>query len=256
MGGMHLKGKKGVILGVANDKSIAYGCAKICHELGAELALTYLNEKAKPYVEPLATRLQVPIFLPVDVQKPKEIDTLFETISKTWGKLDFLIHAMAYAPMEDLQGPVHQASLAGFTWAMDVSCHSFLRLAKAALPLMKEGGSLLTFSFLGAQKVCTNYNLMGPTKAALEACVKYLAVELGPKNIRVNALSPGFIRTRAATGIKDIDDLIEEATKHTPFPRMPNINDVGQAAAFLISDWAEMINGVILPVDGGWSVMS
>ncbi|HAT2106641.1 TPA: SDR family oxidoreductase, partial [Legionella pneumophila] len=182
---------KGLIVGVANKDSIAWGCAKILHEAGNELAITYQNEKTKEYVQPLVNSISCPIFMPLDVRDDVQLEDLFQRIKTHWGKLDFIIHAIAFAPKSDLQGRVVDCSRDGFMMAMDVSCHSFIRFAKAAEPLMHEGGSLITMSYYGAEKVVKNYNLMGPVKAALETTVRYLAMELGSKKIRVNAISPG-----------------------------------------------------------------
>jgi enoyl-[acyl-carrier protein] reductase I len=197
-----LKDKKALVVGIANEHSIAYGCAAAFRELGAELAITYLNEKAKPFVEPLARKLEAPIFAPLDVSTPGELEALFARISKDWGRLDILVHSIAFAPKEDLQGGLLDCSAEGFKVAMDVSCHSFVRMAKLAAPLMKDGGTLFAMSYHGAQKVVPNYNVMGPVKAALEAACRYLAYELGPRGIRVHPISPGPLKTRAASGLK------------------------------------------------------
>jgi enoyl-[acyl-carrier protein] reductase I len=198
-----LKGAKALVVGVANEHSIAYGCAKAFAELGADLAVTYLNEKSRSYVEPLAQELGAPLLLPLDVTKPGELEAVFDAITQQWGKLDILVHSIAWAPKEDLQGGLLTSSAAGFGQAMDVSCHSFLRMARLAAPLMTEGGTMFAMSYYGANKVVPNYNLMGPVKAALEACCRYLAYELGPQRIRVHAISPGPLKTRAAGGLKD-----------------------------------------------------
>jgi enoyl-[acyl-carrier protein] reductase I len=211
-----LKGKKGLVVGIANAKSIAWGCAKAFHEAGAELAVTYLNEKAEPHVRPLAEQVKAPIILPLDVRDDRQMETLFKAIEKTWGKLDFLLHAIAFAPKEDLQGRVADASRAGFLEAMDVSCYSFIRMAHHAEALMTQGGCLLTTTYYGGEKVVEHYGLMGPVKSALEGTVKYLAAELGKNKIRVNALSPGPIATRAAGGIAHFDELLELAKQKSP----------------------------------------
>src|SRR5215831_9226946 len=197
-----LKGKRALVVGIANEYSIAYGCASAFRELGAELAVTYLNEKAKAYVEPLAKKLAAPIFMPLDVSKPGEMEAVFERIAKDWGSLDIVVHSIAWAPKDDLQGGLLNCSAEGFARAMDISCHSFIRMAKLAAPLMKDGGSLFAMSYHGAQKVVANYNVMGPIKAALEAACRYLAYELGPKGIRVHPISPGPLKTRAASGLR------------------------------------------------------
>lgn len=247
--------KKGLILGIANDSSIAYGCAAAFRRFGADLAVTYLNEKAKPYVEPLAQQLGAELFLPCDVRQPGELEAVFETISQRWGHLDFVLHSIAYAPREDLHGRLTDSSQDGFAMAMDISCHSFIRTARLAEPLMKNGGSLFAMSFQGAEKVVEHYNLMGPVKAALEASVRYLAYELGGQGIRVHAISPGPIKTRAASGISSFDELMNESAKRTPMQRLVSIDDVGQATALLATDAAKLITGETLYVDGGLHIL-
>lgn len=249
-----LEGKKGLVVGVANDASIAWGCAKAFRDHGAELAVTYLNDKAKAYVEPLARSLESPIILPLDVTQPPQQQALFEAIEKCWGKLDFLLHSIAFAPKADLHGRVVDSSSEGFCQAMDISCHSLMRLAKAAEPLMKDGGSILTMSYYGAEKVVTHYNLMGPVKAALEASVKYLSTELGSKRIRVNTLSPGPVKTRAASGLTDFDRLMEEAANKAPLHQLVALEQIGEMAAFLVSDNAKQVTGQTIYVDAGYNV--
>lgn len=249
-----LAGKKGLVVGIANDASIAWGCAKAFHDYGAELAVTYLNDKAKTYVQPLADKLNAPIYMKLDVTQPAEQEALFTAIADTWGKLDFLLHSIAFAPKEDLQGRVVDSTSAGFTQAMDVSCHSLMRLAKAAEPLMKNGGSILTMSYYGAEKVVTHYNLMGPVKAALEASVKYLSAELGAQHIRVNALSTGPVKTRAASGLTDFDKLMEEAAGKAPLHQLVTLEQIGEMAAFLVSDNTKQVTGQTVYVDAGYNV--
>jgi len=251
-----LKGKKALVVGVANDQSIAYGCAKAFHELGADLAVTYLNEKSRKFVEPLASGLKAPIFMPLDVATPGELEAVFEKIEKKWGKLDILVHSIAFAPKEDLQGGLLDCSAEGFKLAMDISCHSFVRMAKLAAPLMKDGGSMFAMSYYGAQKVVANYNVMGPVKAALEACCRYLAYELGPKGIRVHAISPGPLKTRAASGLKDFDILLTEAAQRAPIGELVDIMDVGFACAYLATPFARRLSGETLYVDGGVNIMA
>jgi enoyl-[acyl-carrier protein] reductase I len=195
-----LKGKRALVVGIANEYSIAYGCAKAFRELGAELAITYLNEKAKRFVEPVAQELQPSIFMPLDVSQPGELEALFERLSKEWGQLDILVHSIAWAPKDDLQGGLLNCTADGFGKAIDISCHSFIRMAKLAVPLMNEGGTMFAMSYHGAQKVVSNYNVMGPVKAALEAACRYLAYELGSKGIRVHAISPGRSRRAPPQG--------------------------------------------------------
>ncbi len=250
-----LGGKKGLVLGIANEHSIAYGCAQAFRALGAELALTYLNDKAKPYVEPLARELEAPVFLPCDVQEPGQLDAVFQALGQTWGKLDFALHAIAFAPKDDLHGRLTDCSRNGFLQAMDVSCHSFIRMARLAEPLMRDGGAIFTMSYYGAEKVIEHYNVMGPVKAALESAVRYLAFELGPKGIRVHAISPGPVKTRAASGIEHFDELIERAAKRAPAHRLVGIEDVGMATAVLATDYAKLITGETVYVDGGYHIL-
>jgi enoyl-[acyl-carrier protein] reductase I len=250
-----LSGKKGIVLGIANEHSIAYGCAQAFRALGAELAITYSNEKTKTYTEPLARDLSAPIFLPCDVRQPGQLEAVFQTIEQKWGTLDFALHAIAFAPKEDLHGRLADSSREGFLVAMDVSCHSFIRMARLAEPLMRNGGALFTMSYYGAEKVIEHYNLMGPVKAALESAVRYLASEFGPKGIRVHAISPGPIRTRAASGIDHFDDLIESAAKRAPERCLVSIEDVGMATAVLATDYAKLITGETVYVDAGYHIV-
>jgi enoyl-[acyl-carrier protein] reductase I len=250
-----LSGKKGLVLGIANEHSIAFGCAQAFHALGAELAITYVNEKTKTYVEPLARDLKASVFLPCDVRQPGQLEAVFETIRRTWGVLDFALHSIAFAPKEDLQGRVADSSRDGFLLAMDVSCHSFIRMARLAEPLMLNGGALFAMSFYGAEKVIEHYNLMGPVKAALESIVRYLAYEFGPKGIRVHSISPGPIKTRAASGIDHFDDLIESAAKRAPARSLVSIEDVGSATAVLATDYAKLITGETVYVDAGYHIV-
>jgi enoyl-[acyl-carrier protein] reductase I len=250
-----LKGKKGLIVGIANEQSIAWGCAKAFRALGAELAVTYLNDKAKPYVEPLARELESAIFLPCDVRDPAHLDAVFQTIDQTWGRLDFALHAIAFAPKDDLHGRLVDCSLGGFLEAMDVSCHSFIRMARLAEPLMRDGGAIFAMTYYGAEKVVEHYNVMGPVKAALESAVRYLAAELGPKGIRVHAISPGPVKTRAASGIEHFDELLECAAKRAPARHLVSIEDVGAATAFLATNYAKLITGETVYVDGGYHIL-
>jgi enoyl-[acyl-carrier protein] reductase I len=249
-------GKKGLITGIANDQSIAYGCAKAFRLRGAELAVTYLNDKAKPYVEPLARDLEAPIVMPLDVRTDGALESVFEHMANTWGVLDFVVHSMAFAPKEDLHGRVVDCSRDGFLLAMDISCHSFIRMARLAEPLMTRGGALFTMSFYGAHKVVEHYNLMGPVKAALEAASRYLAYELGPKGIRVHAISPGPLKTRAASGISHFDELLEDAAAKAPVRQLVTIDDVGIAVAALATDSARLITGDTIYIDGGLHIVS
>ena len=250
-----LKEKRALVVGIANDSSIAYGCAKAFAELGAKLAITYLNDKAKDYVAPLARELGAEILAPLDVSRPGELEALFDGIRTQWGRLDLLVHSIAFAPKEDLQGGLLDCSAEGFAKAMDVSCHSFVRMARLAAPLMTEGGAMFAMSYHGAQKVVPNYNVMGPVKAALEASCRYLAYELGPKDIRVHAVSPGPLKTRAASGLKDFDLLLNEAAQRAPLGELIDITDVGYAVAYLATPYARRVTGSTLYVDGGLNIM-
>lgn len=249
-----LKGAKALVVGIANDQSIAYGCAKAFRELGADLALTYLNEKAKPYVEPLAKSLEAPLFLPLDFARLGALEDAFEKIAQSWGRLDILVHSAAFAPKEDLQGGLLNCSAQGFAKAMDISCHSFVRMAKLAAPFMKEGGTMFAMTYHGANKVITNYNVMGPVKAALESACRYLALELGQKKIRVHAISPGPLKTRASSGLKDFERLLADAAERAPLGELVDIMDVGFACAYLATPYARRITGGTIYVDGGANI--
>ncbi len=251
-----LKGKKALVVGIANEHSIAYGCARAFREVGADLALTYLNEKAKPHVAPLASELEAAMLLPLDVARPGELEAVFDRITREWGRLDILVHSIAFAPREDLQGGLLNCSAAGFSVAMDISCHSFIRMALLAAPLMKEGGTLFAMSYHGAQKVVPNYNVMGPVKAALEAVCRYLAYELGPRKIRVHAISPGPLKTRAAGGLKDFDRMLNDAVQRSPIGELVDIMDVGFTCAFLATPFARRLTGQTVYVDGGADIMA
>lgn len=251
-----LQGKRGLVVGIANDQSIAWGCARALSAAGAQLALTWLNDKARPHVEPLAQQVGATITAPLDVSVPGQLEALFEQIQQQWGGLDFLVHSIAFAPKQDLHGRVTDSSAAGFAQAMDVSCHSFMRMAKLAEPLMAQGGSLMAMTYLGAEEVIADYGLMGPVKAALEASVRYLAAELGPAGIRVNAISPGPLATRAASGIAHFDRLLADAETRSPMRRLASIDDVGALCAFLAGDGARSITGGTLYVDGGYNILN
>ncbi len=250
-----LNGKKGLVIGMANQDSIAYACAKKFRAAGAELAVTYLNEKAEKYVRPLADEVEASLFLPCNVQKEGELEAVFAEIEKKWGKLDFLVHSIAFAPLEDLHGRLVDCSLNGFLMAMDVSCHSLMRMTKLAEPLMKDGGSILSMTYHGSQQVVTNYQVMGPAKAALESSTRYLAAELAEKRIRVNCISPGPLRTRAASGIKDFEELMQFAESRVANYGDVSQDDVGNMAAFLVSDAAKALSGYNYYVDGGLSTI-
>jgi enoyl-[acyl-carrier protein] reductase I len=249
-----LKGSKALVVGIANEHSIAYGCAKAFRELGADLALTYLNDKAKPHVEPLARALEVPLFLPLDFAQPGQLEAVFARVAQDWGRLNILVHSAAFAPKDDLQGGLLNCSAEGFAKAMDISCHSFIRMAKLAAPLMKEGGTMFTMTYHGANKVIPNYNVMGPVKAALECACRYLAFELGEKKIRVHAISPGPLKTRAGSGLKDFDRLLAEAAERAPLGELVDIMDVGFACAYLATPYARRITGGTIYLDGGANI--
>lgn len=249
-----LSEKKALVIGIANENSIAYGCAKAFKARGAELALTYLNEKAKKYVEPIAEELDATIFMPCDVNKEGELENVFSEIEAKWGILDIALHSIAFAPKEDLTGRLTDSSKEGFLVAMDISCHSFIRMARMSEPLMKNGGVLLTMTYYGSQKVVQHYNLMGPVKAALESAVRYLAYEMGPR-IRVNAISPGPLQTRAASGLKDFETLLQLATKKAPAKSLVTVEDIGHAAAGLATDASKLITGEIIYIDGGYNIV-
>ena len=251
-----LADRKGLVVGIANESSVAWGCAQAYKERGAELAVTYLNEKAERFVRPLAERIDAPIVMPMNVREPGEMEAVFDRIRDTWGRLDFLLHSIAFAPVQDLHGRVTDCSLDGFLTAMDVSCHSFVRMARLAEPLMVHGGCLATMTYIGSQRVVPNYNMMGPVKAALESCVRYLAAELGPKGIRVHAISPGPIQTRAASGIAEFDHLMKGVMQRTPVTRPVTIEEVGAATAALASDAAGTITGSVIYIDSGFNVMA
>ena len=250
-----LAGKKALVIGIANNQSIAYGCALAFRALGAELAITYLNEKTKQYAQSLADRLEASLYLPCDVRVEGELESVFQAIEQKWGKLDIALHSIAFAPREDLHGRVIDCSREGFLTAMDISCHSFIRMAKLAEPLMKDGGTLFTMTYYGAEKVVENYNVMGPVKAALEASARYLAAELGPRGIRVHAVSPGPIQTRAASGIDRFDELMEKAASRAPSRMLVSIEDVGMATAFLATDFAKRMTGETMYIDGGYHIL-
>jgi len=249
-----LKGRKALVIGVANADSLAWWAAKHIRGAGADLAMTHLNDKAMPYVAPLAAELGAEILLPCDVNVPGQLEAVFEEIKAKWGRIDVVFHAIAWARKEDLHGRLTDCSADGFAESMMISCHSFIRMARLAEPLMIQGGTLLTLSYYGAEKVVDHYNVMGPVKAALEASVRYLAHELGPKGIRVNAISAGPIRTRAASGIDHFDELIAEAAAKAPLRRTVDACEVGRVSVLLASDYATSITGEIVHADAGFHV--
>jgi enoyl-[acyl-carrier protein] reductase I len=250
-----LDGRKALVVGIANEQSIAWGCAKWLRALGADIALTYLNDKAKKHIEALARKLEASIFLPLDVRVPGELEAVFDHIQKKWAHLDILVHSIAFSPKEALCGRVVDVQRDGFLTTMEVSCWSFIRMAHLAEPLMTRGGTLFTMSYYGSQMVVENYNIMGVAKAALESSVRYMAAELGPKGIRVHAVSPGPLATRAASGIPDFDDLLEKARAKAPARSLVSVDDVGAATAFLALDAARLITGETLYIDGGYHII-
>lgn len=250
-----LSGKKALVVGIANEESIAYGCAESFREQGAELAVTYLNDRAEPYVRPLAEKLDAKIILPLDVREDGQFSQLFDRIRQEWGTLDICLHSIAFCPKEDLHARVVDCSRKGFTTAMDISVNSFIRMVRRAEPMMPDGGTCLTVSFFGAEKVVEHYNIMGPVKAALESVTRYMAAELGPKGISVHALSPGPLKTRAASGIDHFDELINTAAERAPTHQLATIADVGAYAAFLASEEASNVTGSVHYIDGGYHIV-
>ena len=251
----NLQGKKGLVLGVANDHSIAWGCARAAHLLGAELVATCLNEKARTYVEPLTKPLGIHL-VNCDVENPQALPELVEAAIGHLGQLDFVIHSIAWAPLEDLHAKVVDTSSVGFARAMEVSCHSFATLAKLCVPHMTHGGSLITMSYLGANEVVPHYGLMGPVKAALESLVRYMAMELGPQGVRVHAVSPGPIRTRAASGIASFETLIEQNIRRSPLGRLVTLDEIANLASFLCTDASSGMTGQTIYVDAGSHAMA
>ena len=251
-----LEGKHALVVGIANERSIANGCASAFREFGAQIAVTYVKEKTKPYVEPIARRLESPIFMPLDVAIPGQLEAVFERITREWGSLDIVLHSISGGPKDDLRGGLLDCSAEGFAKAMDVSCHSFVRMARLAAPLMKDGGTIFAMTYLGSSRVVPTYSVMGPVKAALEACCRYLAYELGPRNIRIHAISPGPLKTRAASGLRDFDLLLNEAAARAPVGELVDIMDVGYTCAYLATPYARRLSGETLYVDSGVNIMA
>ena len=253
---LDLSGRKGLVVGIANDRSLAWPAALHFRQAGADLAITYVDARTKPFVAPLAERLEAPILLPCNVKEPHELDAVFDAIARRWGQLDFILHAVGSVPPADLHGRLTDCSAEGFSDAMTVSVHSLIRMAHLAEPLMKGGGSLITLSYLGGERVVENYNVMGPVKAALEATVRYLAHELGPANIRVNAISAGPVMTRAASGLTGFSGLLDATARAAPLRRNIEADEVGRAALLFASDYTSAITGEVLHVDAGVHVES
>lgn len=252
--GTLMAGKHGLIMGVANNRSIAWGIAKACAAQGAEIALTYQGDALKKRVEPLAAELGSNLVLPCDVTDTASMDTVFETLAKTWGRLDFLVHAIAFADKAELDGRYVDTSEKNFTQSLLISCYSFTALAQRAEKLMTSGGSLLTLTYYGAEKVMPHYNVMGVAKAALEASVRYLASDLGKNDIRVNAISAGPIKTLAASGISDFRYILRWNEYNSPLRRTVTIEDVGGAGLYLLSDLSRGVTGEVHHVDSGYHV--
>ena len=248
--------QKALVVGVANEHSIAWGCARALRNAGADVAMTYLNDKARPYVEPLAQAIGAPILMPLQVQQTAQVDALFERIAAVWGRLDTLIHSIAFAPKEALDGRVIDCPRDAFVTAMEVSCWSFLDLARRAAPMMRDGGTMITMTYLGANEVVEKYGVMGPVKAALESATRYMAAELGPSGIRVHAVSPGPLATRAASGIRDFDELMAQVSSRAPVHRLVTIEEVGAACVFLASSFAQAMTGETLYIDGGYHILA
>ena len=246
-----MQGKKVLIAGIANNHSIAWGCAKELHQQGAELAITYLNEKAEAYVRPLAESLDARLILPMDVSQPQQVAEVFDACRETWGQLDGVIHSLAFCPLEDLHAPLSECSREGFLTAMDISCYSFIEMARLSRDLMPEGGSLINFSYLGSALATGDYNVMACAKAGLEAATRYLARDLGPQGIRVNCISPGTIKTRAAGGIRDFDALLKHNQEYSCDGRLPTIEEVGKTALYFLSTLSSGVTGQIHYVDHG-----
>ncbi len=252
---MIMKGKKGLIVGIANNKSIAYGIAKACAEQGAELAFTYLNEALEKRVRPIAEEFGSSAVYELDVTKPEQLEALTASLEKDFGKIDFVVHSVAFAPRRSLEGGFIDTEQADFALAMDTSVYSLVSLTRACLPVMNDGGSVLTLSYLGGPKYIPHYNVMGVAKAALEASVRYLAVDLGSRGIRVNAISAGPIKTLAASGIGDFSKILKWNEVNAPLKRNVTIYEVGNSGMYLLSDLSSGVSGEIHYVDAGYNVM-
>ncbi len=254
MENLDLTGRKALVIGVANEHSLAWSAARHFRAAGAEIALTWLNDKARPFVEPLAREVDAPIAMACDVREAGALEAVFDAIRARWGRLDLLFHAVAWMRKEDLHSRLTDCSAEGFAEAMVVSCHSLIRMAHLAEPLMDRGGSVTTLSFLGAERVVDHYNVMGPVKAALEASVRYLAHELGPRKIRVNAISAGPVMTRAASGLEHFDALLAASAQAAPLHRRIEADEVGRTALALASGVMGAVTGEVLHVDAGLHV--
>lgn len=249
-----LQGKVALVCGLANRESIAFGCAQALHQAGARVVVTHMPG-AERFVQDLSGDLGDAELMPCDVQDDAQLAALFAHIASQYERLDVVVHSIAYAPPEDLRGRLVDASREGFLMAMDISCHSFLRMARLAEPLMPTGGTLLNMSYLGAERVVENYALMGPIKAALESMTRYMAAELGPQGIRVHAVSPGPIRTRASSGLKDFDTLADTSEARAPLRRLATVQDVGNAAVYLASSAGAATTGSVHYIDAGDNIL-
>ncbi|PXX39923.1 enoyl-ACP reductase FabI [Undibacterium pigrum] len=250
-----LQGKRGIIIGLANEHSIAYGCAAMLRQLGAKMLLSCVNDKARQFVGPLADALESSLVV-CDVEQDGSLEALVDAAVNELGEFDFLIHSIAWAPLDDLRGRVIDSSSAGFSRAMNVSCHSFVRLAKLCEPHLSMNASIMTMTYLGADEAVAHYGIMGPVKAALESTVRYLATELGAHGIRVHAISPGPVPTRAASGLQDFDVLMQKAIDRSPLRRLVTLDEIGRLAAFLVSDASSGMTGQTLYVDGGYHIVN
>ncbi len=252
---MIMQGKKGLIIGVANNRSIAYGIAKACKAQGADVILTYQNEKLQKRVQKVADELGVNNIYPLDVSKPEEIDALKEAIEKDYGKIDFLVHSVAFAPREALDGKFIDTSKEAFNIAMEISVYSLIEVVQKLEPIMNDGASVLTLTYLGSTRYIPHYNVMGVAKAALEASVRYLAVDLGERKIRINALSAGPIKTLAASGIGDFSEILKYNEKNSPLLKNVTIEEVGNSGMYLLSDFSSGVTGEVHFVDSGYNIM-
>jgi len=254
MNSIDLSGKRGLVVGISNEHSLAWAAAQAFHGAGAELAITYHSARSKESVAPLAMRVGAALVLPCDVLRPGDLGAVFEAIHAHWGGLDFVFHSLAGARARDLRGRLADCAAEGFTEAMLVTCHSFVRVARLAEDLMPDGGSLVTVSYYGAEKVVEHYNVMGPVMAAHEAAVRYLAHELGARQIRVNAISAGPVRTRAASGIAHFEELLDESSRRAAERRLATAEEVGRMALVLVSDLAAATTGEVVHVDAGFHI--
>jgi enoyl-[acyl-carrier protein] reductase I len=248
-----MTGKRGIIFGVANELSIAWGIAQQLHAAGATLAFTYLNGALEKRVRPLAESVNADLILPCDLAKDEDIEAVYEEVGKKWGKIDFVVHAVAFANRDDLKNPFSQTSRAGFSLAMDISAYTLVAVTRGALPLMNEGGSIVTLSYLGAVRAVPNYNVMGVAKAALEASTRYLAAEVGAKNIRVNAISAGPIKTLASSAVGQFKEKLRIMDEVAPLHRTVTQEEVGKSALYLLSDLSSGVTGEVHYVDAGFN---